>query len=183
MPVVVRKKNDPVIEEIRESVIAFIPRLRRFAFSLTGDWDQTEEIVQDTCERALAKHEQWQHGTSLESWMCRIAQNVWKDGARARKRRAQVSYDSMPFLAGPDGRREMEGRLTLKAVMTSISMLPDDQRLVIALVCIEGRSYGETAGILDIPVGTVMSRLARARQALHENLKTSPGQKAEGQRG
>ncbi len=157
-------------DDIRERVIAFIPRLRRFAFSLTGDWDHSEELVQDTCERALARQEQWQEGTSLESWMCRIAQNLWKDNRKAKMRRAQVSDESLHFLAGSDGRREMEGRLTLKAVLAAIAELPSDQRVVVALVCIDGRSYGETAEILDIPVGTVMSRLARARQALYSFL-------------
>ncbi len=171
-------------EEIRERVIAFIPRLRRFAFSLTGDWDRMEELVQDTCERALTRHQQWKPGTSLESWMCRIAQNLWKDGLKAKKHRMQVSDDSLHFLTGVDGRNEMEERLTLKAVMAAISRLPADQRLVIALVCIDGRSYAETAEILDIPVGTVMSRLARARQALYAGLydseRGSPYAKAEG---
>lgn len=160
-------------EDIRERVIAFMPRLRRFAFSLTGDWDRMEELVQDTCERALARHEQWKPGTSLESWMCRIAQNLWKDGLKSKKHRTQVSDDSLHFLTGIDGRREMEGRLTLKAVMGAISRLPVDQRLVIALVCIDGRTYAETAEILEIPIGTVMSRLARARQALYEGLYDS----------
>jgi len=162
-----------VTEDIRERVIAFIPRLRRFAFSLTGDWDRMEELVQDTCERALTRHEQWKPGTSLESWMCRIAQNIWKDGLKSKKHRAQVSDDSLHFLTGVDGPREIEGRLTLKAVMAAISLLPPDQRIVIALVCIDERTYAETAEILDIPIGTVMSRLARARQALYAGLYDS----------
>ena len=171
-------------EDINERVIAFIPRLRRFAFSLTGDWDRMDELVQDTCERALSRHQQWKPGTSLESWMCRIAQNLWKDGLKSKKHITQVSDDSLHFLTGIDGRREMEGRLTLKAVMVAISRLPADQRLVIATVCIDGRTYAETAEILEIPIGTVMSRLARARQALYEGLydneRGAPSTKVEG---
>jgi len=176
-----------VTEDIRERVIAFIPRLRRFAFSLTGDWDQTEEIVQDTCERALARQDQWRQGTSLESWMCRIAQNIWKDNIKAKRRRVQVSDEGLHFLAGSDGRSEVEARLALKVVLAAISRLPDDQRLVVALVCIDGRSYAEAAEILDIPAGTVMSRLARARQVLYEALygsaESSERSKAEKRRG
>ncbi len=160
-------------EDTRERVIAFIPRLRRFAFSLTGDWDRMEELVQDTCERALTRHEQWKPGTSLESWMCRIAQNLWKDGLKTKRHRTQVSDESLHFLTGIDGRTQMEGRLTLKAVMAAISLLPPDQRIVIALVCIDGRTYAETAEILDVPIGTVMSRLARARQSLYASLYDS----------
>lgn len=143
-----------------------------------------DELVQDTCERALTRHEQWKPGTSLESWMCRIAQNLWKDGLKSKKRRTQVSDESLHFLTGIDGRREMESRLTLKAVMAAISRLPVDQRLVIALVCIDGRSYAETAEILEIPIGTVMSRLARARQVLYDGLydndSSSASARAEG---
>jgi RNA polymerase sigma-70 factor (ECF subfamily) len=167
------KTGTRVTEDIHERVVAFIPRLRRFAFSLTGDWDRMDELVQDTCERALTRQDQWTPGTSLESWMCRIAQNLWKDGLKSKKNRTQVSDESLHFLTGVDGRREMEDRLTLKAVMVAISKLPADQRLVLALVCIDGQTYAETAEILEIPIGTVMSRLARARQVLYDGLYES----------
>lgn len=153
---------------IRKQMIAFLPRLRRFAYSLTGNLDEAEDLVQSTCERALARIDQWVPGTSLESWMFRITQNLWKDELKAKKARGQVlDFETMRELIGPDGRRETEGRLTLSAVTKSIAQLPEDQRVVIALVCIDGLSYKQVSEILEIPIGTVMSRLSRARKALY----------------
>ena len=101
--------------------------------------------------------------------MYRIAQNLWFDRLRATKVRGEVvDVDTAMDLVGSDGRDVTESRLTLQAVAKSIAELPADQQLVIAHVCIEGLSYKEAAEALGIPIGTVMSRLARARRALHE---------------
>lgn len=155
------------MDDIQSRIIALLPRLRRFAFALTGDMDKADDLVQDTCERALAHLDQWKPGTKLDSWMYRIAQNLWLDQHRARKvRREQATIEEVENVAGSDGRSVAESRLTLQAVNEGISRLPPDQQVLIAMVCVEGISYKEAASILDIPIGTVMSRLARARQAL-----------------
>ncbi len=158
-------------DEIRARMIEFLPRLRRFAFALTRNMDVADDLVQDTCERALTRLEQWQPGTSLESWMYRIAQNIWLDRKRSEKHRGQsIDLDEAPVLAGEDGRVVTENRLTLQAVGDGLSRLPADQQVLIALVCVEGLSYKEAAESLGVPIGTVMSRLSRARQALYASL-------------
>ncbi len=122
--------------------------------------------------RALSRVEQWQPGTRLDSWMYRIAQNLWLDRARARKVRGeQVNVEAAEALAGTDGRDVVESRLTLQAVSAALGHLPDEQRVLIALVCIDGLSYKEAADITQTPIGTVMSRLARARRELHARLE------------
>lgn len=122
--------------------------------------------------RALSRVEQWQPGTRLDSWMYRIAQNLWLDRARARKVRGeQVNVEAAEALTGADGRSVVESRLTLEAVSAALGYLPDEQRVLIALVCIDGLSYKEAADITQTPIGTVMSRLARARRELHARLE------------
>jgi len=177
-----------VKEDVRQRMIEFLPRLRRFAFSLTSDWDQSEDLVQDTYVRALSKIDQWQVGTSLESWLFRIAQNLWKDGLKAKKVRGSTTdIGTVQDLIGTDGRTNMESRLTLNAVTKMIEQLPADQRVLIALVCIDGLSYKEAADVLETPIGTVMSRLCRARQSLYsminEQSPVSESTKLENRRG
>jgi len=164
-----------VTDELRTRMVELLPRLRRFAVALTGDLDQADDLVQEACMRALSRVEQWQPGTRLDSWMYRIAQNLWLDRMRARKVRGeQVDVESAEALAGPDGRVVVESRLTLNAVSAAMAQLPDEQRLLIALVCIDGLSYKEAAEITETPIGTVMSRLARARRELHARLEGRP---------
>jgi RNA polymerase sigma-70 factor, ECF subfamily len=173
-----RYDNDPrggigVTDEIRTRMIALLPRLRRFAAVLTGNLDQADDLVQETCVRALSRVEQWQPGTRLDSWMYRIAQNLWLDRVRANRARGEsVAIDTVEaVMAGSDGREVAESRLTLAAVNAALKKLSPDQQIVVALVCVEGASYKEAAAIMDVPIGTVMSRLARARRELHAILE------------
>jgi len=153
-------------------MIEFLPRLRRFAYSLTGNMDLGDDLVQETCLRALSRLEQWKPGTKLESWMFRIAQNIWLDRARANKVRGEFSsLDVVESAPGADGRDVVEGRMALEAVNRGIATLPAEQQVLIGLICIDGASYKEASEILEIPMGTVMSRLARARKTLHEYIE------------
>lgn len=155
-------------EELRARMVAILPRLRRFAYALTGSAEQGDDLVQETCLRALSRVDRWQPGTRLDSWMYRIAQNIWLDRVRATKVRGEVvDIDVVGAMPGSDGRDEMDRQLTLEAVDAALGQLPHEQRAIVALVCIEGLSYREAADITGVPIGTVMSRLARARQALH----------------
>jgi len=164
-----------VSDDIRHQIVALLPRLRRFAYALTGDSDRGDDLVQDTCVRALSKQEQWQVGTRLDSWLYRIAQNLWLDHIRAGKVRGDnVDIDVVENLPGEDGRSITEGRSTLAVVSKAIDRLPPDQKVLIALVCVDGLTYKEAADVLEIPIGTVMSRLARARRALHEASQNEP---------
>ncbi len=161
-------------DEFRTRMVEFLPRLRRFSIALTGDLDQGDDLVQETCLRALSRMDQWQPGTRLDSWMYRIAQNLWLDRTRARKYRPEVSDpDVMEAVPGQDGRDVVDGRLTLEAVLNAMHELTPEQQVLVALVCIDGASYKEAAEITNTPIGTVMSRLARARRELHERLEPS----------
>jgi RNA polymerase sigma-70 factor (ECF subfamily) len=149
-------------------MVAVLPRLRRFAHALTGSTEQADDLVQDACLRALSRIDLWQPGTRLDSWMYRIAQNIWLDRLRANKVRGEVvDLDATADMAGSDGRIVTESELTLQAVSAAMARLPPEQRAMVALVCIEGASYKEAAEIAGVPVGTVMSRLARARRTLN----------------
>lgn len=151
-------------DSIRLRMIELLPRLRRFALVLSGDRDRADDLVQETCARALAAADQWKPDTRLDSWMYRIAQNLWFDQLRARKVRGEpADIDSIADLTGSDGRSVVDGRMTLELVSRKINELPKEQQVLIALVCIDGLSYKEAAAAIGVPIGTVMSRLARAR--------------------
>ncbi len=158
--------------DIQSQIVALLPRLRRFARSLAGTTDAADDLVQGACERALAGLGGYQPGTRLDSWMYRILHNLWID--QHRRTRPTVSTDEIADLAGDDGRRTTESRLELARVRDLIQALPRDQKDVLVLVCLENFTYRETAGILDVPVGTVMSRLSRARTALAAGLTAAP---------
>jgi RNA polymerase sigma-70 factor (ECF subfamily) len=147
-----------------------LPRLRRFAYGLTGSIDAGDDLVQSACERALSRLHQWQAGTRLDSWMYRIMQNLWFDELRAGRRRELVT-EELDAMTGGDAETEMAMRLDLAAVRRRIADLPPDQRAVLLLVSVDGLSYKEAAVALEVPIGTVMSRLARARLALARALE------------
>ena len=159
-------------EQVRLELVSLLPRLRRFGFALTGSMDDGDDLVQNACERALTKLDSFELGSRLDSWMYRIMQNMWVDLKRSPQSRREISAepaDMEPLIVG-DMRRELEGRLFLAAVRRAVAELPAEQRSVLAVVCVEGLSYREAAAVLDIPIGTVMSRLSRARLAVGEAL-------------
>ncbi|RDV02624.1 RNA polymerase sigma factor [Sphingorhabdus pulchriflava] len=159
------------MESVKARIVAFLPRLRRFCMVLSRSEDRGDDLMQATVERALTRIDQWQPGTSLESWMFRIAQNIHIDEARASARRGtSIDIDEAVSIAGDDGRAIVEGRSDLERAKMAMATLPDDQRALMALVVLDGRTYKEAAEILDIPIGTVMSRIARARQSIDRAL-------------
>jgi len=148
-------------------MVELLPRLRRFAYALSGTMEAADDLVQEACVRALAKADQWDTSTRLDSWMYRIAQNAWYDKLRSTRSRGEVlDSEAAADVVDLDGRDVTESRLTLAAVVKCIGKLPADQQLVLLMVCIDGLSYKDTADALNIPIGTVMSRLARARRML-----------------
>lgn len=156
----------PVDNGIEEEMVAVLPRLRRFAYSLTGGWADADDLVQATCMRAIERLDQWEVGSRLDSWMYRIAQNlhfnsVRKDRTRRAHLRAVGSTD-MDVAA----QNKPVDRLVLADLDTAIERLPADQRSVLLLIAVEGRSYDEVSDILGISSGTVASRLSRARATL-----------------
>ncbi len=158
-------------ENVERQIVALLPRLRRFAMSLTGNLTDADDLVQDTVERALKNIARWETGTRLDSWMYRIAQNHFIDGVRQRRRRKMVPDSEAENELTSDGARTAEARLMLAEAVKAMQALPDEQRVVASLVLVEGFGYQETADILNVPIGTVTSRLARAREALAVRLK------------
>lgn len=144
-----------------------LPRLRRFAHSLSRDSAQADDLTQMTLERALRSHAQWQAGTRLDSWLYRIMRNLWIDTVRASGRRAKYEAPAEEAAqVGEDPRDAIDGSIELQRAMQAMQRLPDEQREVVALILVEGFGYREAAELLDLPIGTVSSRLVRGRIAL-----------------
>lgn len=159
-------------DPVRRELIALLPRLRRFARALTRSADEADDLVQNAIERALRNLDGWQRGTRLDAWMFRIMKNAWIDEVRSKSVRTRVfAPEEAAFDVGADGAAAMEIHLEAQAVRVAMASLPEEQRLVVALVLIEGFSYRETAELLDVPIGTVTSRLARGRAAIEAKLQ------------
>jgi len=158
---------DQPLDTVRRGIVALLPRLRRFALSLTGNASDADDLVQDAVERALRNLHRWQEGTRLDSWMFRLTQNLWIDTVRARGvRKAQPLETTEASHAAVDGAREVEARLIFADTNAALTKLPDEQRAAVALVLVEGMSYRDAADVLGVPIGTLTSRLYRARVAL-----------------
>ena len=155
----------------RQELVALIPRLRRFARVLTGSIADADDVVQSSLEKAMTNIDQWQPGTRLDSWLFRIARNGWLDDRRlARNRIAHDDIDTLSDLPGILGDALVEQRSTARHVRLAVDALPAEQRDLVALVMLEGYSYREAADLLGLPIGTVMSRLSRAKAALARQL-------------
>jgi RNA polymerase sigma-70 factor (ECF subfamily) len=147
----------------RDAVIAEIPRLRRYARSLTGSADGADDLVQETLQRALEKWRLWQRERDVRPWLFSIMHNLHIDG---RRRDRRVDYCDDEDLQGPAQRASQADGLELRDLERALTLLPPDQREVLLLVGLEELSYAEVARALNIPQGTVMSRLSRARARL-----------------
>nr|WP_245243239.1 RNA polymerase sigma factor [Pararhodobacter sp. SW119] len=157
-------------------MIEMLPRLRAFARSLTRDQTQADDLVQVTCEKALRNLAGFTPGTRLDSWLFRILRNAWIDEVRTRVPQETIEdSEAAGRLVSIDGPRRTEARLELAAVGRAMEALPEDQRSVLMLVCVEGLRYREAAAALGVPEGTVMSRLSRARVALAATLGMTGG--------
>lgn len=152
------------IDALRAGIAALLPRLRRFARVLTRNREDADDLVQSAIERALTRAEQWQPGSRLDSWVFRIMKNVWIDEVRARARNSRLF---LPEELGEQvGVSYGEQHIAALAVRKAMEQLSDDHRLAIGLVLVEGLPYKEAAEVLEIPIGTLTSRLARGREAL-----------------
>lgn len=153
------------MESRKQLVIAQIPALRRYARALTGDHYAADELVQDCLERAWSRLYLWRPGTNMRTWLFAILRNLYVNSVRRAKRRPEHASlaDVDPIHQLPPNQ---EPALELSNLAQALARLPDDQREVVLLVGLEEFSYEEAARILDIPIGTVMSRLARGRERL-----------------
>ncbi len=165
-------------DSFRRDLVTLVPKLRRFARSLVGNVQDADDLVQAACEKALRSIDQFRAGSRMDSWMYRIIQNLWLD-SRRRDRTRGTAVDPEDAHLSDEGRaaRLPEDRMMLAQVRSAMALLPQGQREVLALVAVEGLSYKETAEILDLPIGTVMSRLSRAREALLPQFGLSEGRR------
>lgn len=164
------------MSSIATSLVPLLPRLRRYALALCKAGDIADDLVQIACEKALASPRQ-SRDISFEAWMFRILRNSWIDRLRRQRTRGEeIDIDEHSHVGAFDGTAIPENRLVLRKTVEAIGRLPQDQRELLLLVCVEEMSYREAAEVLDLPIGTVMSRLARARRKLAEDVGLEAGQ-------
>ncbi|SDE03737.1 RNA polymerase sigma-70 factor, ECF subfamily [Paracoccus isoporae] len=157
--------------DFSEALIAFLPNLRRFALSLARRPDVADDLVQITVERAIAHAVSFDRGQKMGPWLFRIMRNAFIDMTRREKRSGTpIDIHDHPEALPTDPGPALEARLMLRNVQEAMSEMSEDHREVLHLVCVEELSYAEAAQILDLPIGTVMSRLSRARIALSQKL-------------
>jgi RNA polymerase sigma factor (sigma-70 family) len=174
-PLTTQRRQDP--DRVREELLAALPRLRRFARSLAGNRQDGDDLMQTTVERVLERG--LPEGVEALPWLFKICKNLWIDEQRARAVRLKAAHtgelDEEPSVSGE---AVALGQIGLREIERALDELPAEQRAVLALVAVEGFSYREAAEVLEAPIGTVMSRLSRARAALAtrlgERLATSP---------
>jgi RNA polymerase sigma-70 factor, ECF subfamily len=154
---------------IGQELVALLPRLRRFALVLCRSPSLADDLVQSACERALAHADSWTPGTRFDAWVFRILRNNWIDHLRRLKTEGMSEDMAVQTeIVGDPGEGPIFSKLLLAEVQQIISALPPEQREVLLLVCVEDLAYREAAEVLGVPIGTVMSRLARARKRLVE---------------
>lgn len=151
------------IDGIRDDIVQLLPRLRRFARTIARNAHDADDLVQVTIERALARCDQLRPDSRLESWMFGIMRNAWIDEVRARVRRDRVFAPEEAAANVGDGHEDAVNAL---AIQSAMQQLPEEQRMAVGLVLVEGLSYKEAAQVMEVPIGTLTSRLARGREAL-----------------
>jgi RNA polymerase sigma-70 factor (ECF subfamily) len=164
------------VEQVRRQIVELLPRLRRFARTVARNVHDADDLVQLAIERALLKYQQWRPELKFEGWMFGIMRNAWIDEVRSRSRRDRIFAPEEAGATVGDGNGESQ--LHLLAVQRAVADLPEEQRLAVALVLVEGLSYKEAADVLEVPIGTVTSRLARGREALQAALGDSRGERS-----
>jgi len=159
-------------EDLGEQIVALLPRLRRFARALAGSVHDADDLVHVAVERALSRSHQLRSEAELPRWLFGILRNAWIDETRVRSRRNRVLAPAElgAQVADPAGKDHAEAL----SVQEAMARLPDEQREVVGLVLVEGLSYREAAELMNVPIGTVTSRLARGRDALQEMLGPEP---------
>lgn len=165
-------------DQLQTQLPGLLPRLWRFALRLTRNPHDAEDLVQRSCVRALERRAQWQPGTALLSWLFAIEHSIWLNELRSAQRRrtgsldGEAAFEDDESLTSPDGNPEVG--LYYRQVVVAVEALPEAQRVVMLLVAVEGLSYREAADVLAVPIGTVMSRLSRARALVGQRFLAQP---------
>jgi RNA polymerase sigma factor (sigma-70 family) len=145
-----------------QRIVELIPRLRRYARALCGDRARADDLVQDTLERAWNKFHLWRPGSDLRAWLFTVMHNVHVNQVRASRDHAMLDDDGDEMAV-----QAVQGAsLEIRDLERALSLIPTEQREVLLLIALEDMSYAEVANTLGIPIGTVMSRLSRAREKL-----------------
>lgn len=162
---------------MRDQIVGLLPRLRRFALSLAKDFDRADDLVQAACERALNRLDQLREGSRLDSWLYRIIYTQWIDKVRRRQIRSEkliiLSQDTESRSVQTDSDSHLSASIDVRHALES---LPDEHQAAVMLVCVEGYSYTEAAEVLNVPAGTVASRVSRARVIMSRRLQKDKGQ-------
>ena len=153
-------------EEVDRGLSPLFPRLWRYCLVMTGNRERADDLAQAACLRAIEKSEQFRAGTKLDRWVFRIAQRIWLNELRAESVRRGGGMMALEEIDLPDPDPDPESNLMANEVLMGVLALPEAQRTTVLLAYVEGYSYKETAEALDIPIGTVMSRLSAARGKL-----------------
>lgn len=156
--------------EVRRGLSAVLPRLWRYGFVLSRQRDVADDLVQQTCLRALERHVQFQAGTRLDHWLFAILNSIWLNELRARRVRLGQGVEDAGETLRLDGAHTMETRVMTSQLLRRVDDLPEAQRAAVFLAYVEQMSYREVSTILDVPIGTVMSRLAAARAKLARSM-------------
>lgn len=159
---------------LHSALVALLPRLHRFGLSLTGSVQEGEELVQAACARILAQAARQRAKPRLDTWAFTLMRSIWESEAGLRDDAQHTNMHAARNLPGIDGEKAMDGVFTLAAVRQSLNQLPAEQRTVLVLICIDGLSYQQAADVLGIPIGTVLSRIARGRESLRQRF-VQPG--------
>lgn len=153
-------------QEVQDGLPALLKQMWRYGLVLSGNADTASELVQATCLRALEKCSQFEPGSQLVRWIYTILGSIWKNELRSRRVREGQGFVDPEIALVADGVREIETNLLARQVLEEVDRLPEGQREAVFLVYGEGMAYREAAEVLEVPVGTVMSRLAAARAKL-----------------
>jgi RNA polymerase sigma-70 factor (ECF subfamily) len=156
--------------EVRNGMNAIYPRLWRYCVVMTGNRDDAGDLAQMTCVRAIEKSDQFEAGTHLDRWVFRMANRIWLNELRSKAVRRGAGLLAVEEIEIADKKPHSEANIFTSEVLTKVGALPEAQRVVVMLVYVEGHKYAEAAEMLDIPIGTVMSRLAAARKTLQAGL-------------
>ena len=163
--------NRPASDVFSAQAMQYIPRLRRYARALTGDASAADDLVQDALERALVKQSLWREGSDLRAWLFTVMHNVFvnqvRSAAVSRTEQLDDSYADLPQPQSTD-------RLEIRDLDAALQALPEEQRAVLLLVGLEQMTYDEAARVLEVPIGTVMSRLSRGRERLRRLMQGLP---------
>lgn len=161
--------------DLKRDLIALLPRLRRFARSLTRSVPEADDLVQEACLRALSRSDQWDPTQPLDRWMFRITRNLWI--SEIRKRSVRLGQGNVPADEAHELQTNETGEASVAAneLRNQIAALPEELSAILLTVSVEGYSYAEAAELFDIPVGTVMSRVHRARKVLAKQIAQPQG--------